>query len=129
MGLAVRSSVHEPYASFASGTRHATHTPTLSATRTRRDTTLVELLQVHPRVERRDLVRVAVEHERIASAQLANPPLRRLAPARVAHLGVDVRVEAVLARRGLVPGGLGLVGSEPHAHQRLPALEAVLPRH
>src|SRR3989337_1658681 len=89
---------------------------------------LVESLQVHPRVERRDLVGVAVELQRVAPAQLADAPLRRLAPARVAHLGVDVRVETVLVRRGLVPGGLGLPGGEPDAFQRLGAIEAVCPR-
>src|SRR2546428_2994412 len=128
MGLAVRSSVHEPYASFASGTRQAAHTPTLSATRTRRDTTLVERLQIHPRVERRDLVRVAVEHERLAPAELADAPLGGLAPARVVDGGVHVGVEAVLLRRRLVPGRLRLLLGETDAHDRLRALEAVLPR-
>src|SRR5882672_3264030 len=85
---------------------------------------LVELLQVHSCVERRDLGGVTIELEGVAAAQLADAPLGRLAPARVANLGIDVRVEPVLARRGPVPGGLGLLGGEPHANQRLPALEA-----
>src|SRR5256712_12361343 len=119
MGLAVRSSVHEPYASFASGTRHATHTPTLSATRTRRDTTLVELLQIHPRVERRDLVRVAVEHERLAAAELADAPLGGLAPARAVDGGGHVGIEAVVLRRRLVPRRFRLVLCETEARGRL----------
>src|SRR5437899_7247070 len=128
MGLAVRSSVHQPAASFAAGTRQAAQTPTLSATRTRRDTTLVELLQIHPRVERRDLVRVAVEHERLAAPELADAPLGGLAPARVVDGGVHVGVEAVLLRRRFVPGRLRLLLGETDAHDRLRALEAVLPR-
>src|SRR5690606_18458498 len=66
------------------------------------------LAQIHPRVQVRDLVRVAVEHEHLAAAELADAALALLAPARVVHLWVDVGVEPVLVRRRLHPGGAGL---------------------
>src|SRR5215472_17646757 len=90
---------------------------------------LVVALQIHAGVERRDLVAVAVEHERLAASQLADTPLVGLAPARMAHFWIHVGVEAVLVGRGPVPRGLGLVLGEADAHDGLAALEAVLPRH
>src|SRR5207249_6402729 len=88
----------------------------------------VELPEVHAGIERRDLVRVAVERERRPTAELTDPPLGGLAPPWMIHLGIDVGVEPVLAGRRLVPGGLRLLAHEPDAHDRLRALEAVLPR-
>ena len=77
----------------------------------------------------RDLVGVAVERERGTAPELADPPLGGLAPARVVDRGVDVRVETVLLRRGLVPRGWRLLTREPDPHDRFRALESVLPRH
>jgi len=42
--------------------------------------------EIHPGVEARHLVGVAIERER-GSASVPDPPLGRLAPARVVHLG------------------------------------------
>src|SRR5438552_17117081 len=128
IGFAVRSSVHARYARMASGSRQTTQTVAFSATRFRRLNGLIELLEIHARVERRDLVGVAVEHEGLATAELADPPLGRLAPARMADLGVDVRVEPVFRRCRHVPGGLRLVGHEADPDEGLGALEAILPR-
>src|SRR5229473_6529062 len=130
MGLAVRSSASQPRTSTPSGQRLATQTAALRTSRPRYVTrVLVELLQVHPRVHRRDLIAVPVEHEGLPATHLGNASLRRLAPARMVDLRVHVRIEAVLARRRLVPGGLGLVRGQANLHDGLAALEAVLPRH
>src|SRR5690349_11543857 len=114
MGLAVRSPVHPRHASIARGARQTAHTPIMSATRPRRvmgslPRISVVFLQVHSGIEGRHLVRVAVEGQRLATPELADPPLGGLAPARVVDGRVDVRVETVLLRRGLVPGRLRLL--------------------
>src|SRR5439155_23491670 len=130
MGLEVRSSASQPRTSTPSGQRLVTQTAALRATRPRYATrALVELLQVHTRVHRRDLIAVPVEHEGLPATHLGNAPLRRLAPARMVDLRVHVRVEAVLTRGGLVPGGLGLLRGQADLHQGLGALEAILPRY
>src|SRR5262245_40357104 len=124
MGLAPRSSVRKPRTSVPSGQRLAIQTAALRPTRTRWSMEgLVELLEVHAGVEGGDLIPVAVEHERVAALQLADATLRRLAPPGVAHFRVHVRVEAILAGSGFIPGRLRLVGREPDAHDGLAALE------
>jgi len=55
------------------------------------------LAQVHAGVEAGHLLGVAVERQRRAASDLADPSLRRLAPARMVDRRVHVRVEAVLA--------------------------------
>src|SRR5206468_1196895 len=106
IGFAVRSSRANQYRSVARGARPTPQIAALSAMRARRDTdALVELPEIHAGVEVRDLVGVAVEGERGTAPELADPPLGGLAPARVVDRGVDVRVETVLLRRGLVPRG------------------------
>src|SRR3546814_4585654 len=52
-----------------------------------------------------------------------------LAPARVVDVRVDVAEEAVFRRLQVVPGGFGHLLDELDFHDRLDALEAVLPRH
>src|SRR4029434_6775016 len=131
MGLAPRSFRQAKWPRQASGARHATHTTTLSAVRPRRvigDLGLVVLLQVHARVERRDLIAVAVERQGLPAAELADAPLGGLAPARVVHRGIHVRVEAVLRGRGLLPCRLRLLAHEADPYDALRALEALLPR-
>src|SRR4029450_6337335 len=91
MGLAPRSLRQARWPSQASGARHAIHRTTLSAVRPRRaigDRGLVVLLQVHARVERRDLIAVAVERQSFPAAELADASLGGLAPARVIHSGI-----------------------------------------
>jgi hypothetical protein len=53
----------------------------------------------------------------------------RLAPARMIDRRVDVGVEPVLRRHGELPRTDGLLLDHSDLHDRLDALEAVLPRH
>src|SRR5690606_28896802 len=85
--------------------------------------------QVHPAVERCDLVSVAVEHQRLAAPELANASLTRLTPAGMIDLRVHVRVEPVLARVRSHPGRARLLLDKADAYDGLDALEAILPRH
>src|SRR6267378_4208203 len=87
--------------------------------------------QVEALVQARDLVGVAVKHQRrLARGEkaAANMPLRSLAPARVVHLRIYVRKETVLVRCRSRPGVDGLVLGEADLDDRLGALEAVFPR-
>src|SRR5439155_8293139 len=84
--------------------------------------------QVYPSVHVRDFVRVSVEHERAATAELADPALARLRPPRMVDLGIDVRVEAILVRRGDIPRRRRFALHKCDLHDRLDPLEAVLPR-
>src|SRR5207302_1934120 len=52
-----------------------------------------------------------------------------LTPARMIDRGVDVGVEAVLVGSGHIPRSVGLALGEADLHDRLDALEAVLPGH
>ena len=79
---------------------------------------LVILAEVHAGVEAGDLVGVAVEGLRgngAGEGAGVDAALVGLGPAGVVDAGVDVRVEAVLAGRHLVPGGLGLLVGEVEA--------------
>src|SRR5258705_509955 len=81
-----------------------------------RSTALEVGMEVHSRVEARDLIRVAVEHEGLAPARLTDPLLGRLAPPRVIVLGIHVAVEPVLGRRVLVPRVRWLLVGERDLH-------------
>src|SRR6266851_9430821 len=83
--------------------------------------------QVHGRVERGDF-RVTVEHQRLAREQFAQSALPCLTPAWMIDRGIYVRIETVLLRCQLVPGGCRLPFREPNAHDGLDALETILPR-
>src|SRR5690349_17583499 len=70
--------------------------------------------QIHAGIEAGDLIAIAVERQgrpalRQEAATLADAPLGCLAPARVVDLRIDVRIEAVLARILLIPGGRRLL--------------------
>src|SRR5438445_10986479 len=86
------------------------------------------LAQVHAGVEAGHLLGVAVEGQRRAAAELTDPSLRRLAPARMVDRRVHVRVEAVLAGRPAVPRGRRPGLDVADARDRLDALEPGLPR-
>src|SRR2546427_10988332 len=86
------------------------------------------LAQVHAGVEAGHLLGVAVERQRRAASDLADPSLRRLAPARMVDRRGHVRGEALLAGRREVPRGRGPGLDEVYAHDRLDALGPVLPR-
>src|SRR5689334_4862353 len=94
---------------------------------------LVVGLEIEAGVEACHLLAVAVEHQRRSplheQSALADAALGGLAPARVVDVWIDVGIKAVLARVLHVPGAGGLLLGEADAHDRLDALEAILPRH
>src|SRR5690606_33421371 len=134
IGLAPSVSPNQPAASSTAGSRQSRKTKALVAAIWRAEGVRrfigargsEVLLEVHALVELGHLFGVAVEHQRAPAAQFADAPLGGLAPARMADLGIDVGVEAVFVRGGLVPGGGGLLVGEPDGDQRLGALETVL---
>src|SRR6476659_2884824 len=88
----------------------------------------VLLLQVHPAVHARDLVSVAIEHQRWSFEEFAKPAFSGLAPAWMIHIGIHVGIEAVFRRRGKSPAVVRRLISAPDAHDGSRALEAILPR-
>src|SRR4051812_20244648 len=66
-------------------------------------------MEIHPRVEARDLVGVAVEHQRLPTTRFTDPLLGGLAPPRVIVGRIDVAVEPVLTRCVLVPADRRLI--------------------
>ena len=91
--------------------------------------TVVILLEIHPRVEAGHLIAVAVEHQRLAAQELADPAFGGLGPARMVDRRVHVRVEAVFLRRRFLPRVERLLLGELDLDDRLDVLEAVLPGH
>ena len=90
------------------------------------------LLQVHSAVEACDLVAVAVEHlggDVVGEGGAVDAALAGLGPAGVVDGGIDVGVEAVLARSLIIPGGVGLLVDELDVDDGLGVFEAVLPGH
>src|SRR4029450_3396934 len=73
--------------------------------------------------------RIAVERQRLAAEELPEPTFRLLAPAWVIDVGIHVRKESIFRRPRLLPGVVRLILDELHPHDRLDALEAVLPRY
>src|SRR5579864_4232404 len=110
-----------------SGASDTTKTVGLSANRRVRSDSFTSEAppQVHARVEAGHLVAVAVEHQRLAPEELSDSALRRLAPARVVHRRVDVRIEAVLVGRLVLPGVHRLLLDEADLRDRLNVLEPV----
>src|SRR5271157_4482273 len=106
MGLAVRLWWIARQATWPSGIRQKANTGNLIhlllRTFRKRSPSLIILLQVHARVERRNLV-IAIEHHGGAAEELAQAALLGLGPARVIHLGVDVGIKPVFAGGGHVP--------------------------
>src|SRR5262247_3879756 len=92
---------------------------------------LVVGLEVEPAIELGHLLAVAIEHQGRPpfdeQTALADPPLGRLAPARMVDSGIDVGIKAVFARVLHVPGAGRLRLGQRYAHDRLDPLEAVLP--
>src|SRR5690606_6239968 len=85
-------------------------------------------------IEARDLLCVAVEEQSRTAlgeqpAALADAALGCLTPARMIDSGIDVRVEAVLARVLTAPRRDRQLLRKRNADDRLDALEAVLPGH
>src|SRR3990170_1467131 len=94
---------------------------------------LEELVQVHPGVEACHLIAVTVEHERLAlgaeQAVLTDASFGSLTPARMVHVGIHVRIEAVFVGGRFFPRDFRLLFDEAYAYDRLGTLEAVFPRH
>src|SRR5690348_10460603 len=86
------------------------------------------LPQIHSRVQACDLLRVAVERLRrdTVSEQTetvaGNAAFGFLAPARMVHFGIHVRVKPILLGTGLIPGGLRLGFGKFDFYDRLDAL-------
>src|ERR1017187_5363574 len=118
IGFAPRSFRRNPAASSATGTRHKRNTSAFSHKRFR----LADIwrsvvgFQIHAIVQRRNLVPVPVEHERLSLQEVAQPPLAPLAPAWMVHRRVYVRIESVLARTRDVPRRGRLLLHEPDLH-------------
>src|SRR6185436_13219694 len=73
------------------------------------------------------LIAVTVEHQRFPLAEFADATLFRLAPARMIDRWIYIGVEPVFVRRRQFPGDFWLLGGKADAHDRLGALETVLP--
>ena len=85
--------------------------------------------QIHPRIQFRHLIGVAVEREGRPLEQLADAALSRLAPARVIHRGVHIAIETVFVTRDFIPRGPRLGLGEADPDDGLATLESVLPWH
>src|SRR5256884_5288995 len=79
-------------------------------------------------VQARDLIAIPVEHERGAFEDFAEAAFPGLAPARMIHVGIHVRIKTVLVWCREVPGGRRHFGLKLDLDQRLDALETVFPR-
>ena len=135
MGLALRSPMNPRHTNSSAGIRQRAKRARLVQglnriffIRYRPLGPLVVLAQIHAGVEARDLG-IAVEHQRLLLEQFAQAALVGLAPARMIHGRIHVGIESILARVGDVPGRGRLLIGERDLHDRLDALEAVLPRH
>src|SRR5690606_35264346 len=91
--------------------------------------------QIHPRIKRPHLLPVAVEgpgrnpvgEQPVPGA--GDAALGLLAPARMVHVRIDVAVEAILLGLQAIPRGRRHALGKADLHDRLGALEAVLPWH
>src|SRR4051794_21363380 len=117
IGLAVRSWFHARQQAQKTGARLARNTTALVhlCFNMMRSTSVV-FLEIHLVVEARHLIAVAVEHQRRAFAELAQSPLARLAPSRMVHFRVYIRVEAILRRIRQVPRSRGLAAHKLNLH-------------
>src|SRR5450755_4813364 len=87
----------------------------------------VVFAQIHARVEAGHLIAIAIEHEGLALAKLAQAAFGGLTPAGMVDGGVHVRIESILARVGEIPGGGRLLLDKLNLHDGLDAFETVLP--
>src|SRR5438445_5055993 len=85
--------------------------------------------EVHSVVEARDLVAIAVKHQRVPLEKFAQSALFLLAPARMVHAGIYVGIEAVFMSIRKIPRRRRLILDEFDFHQRLDAFESVSPRY
>src|SRR6266508_2911042 len=84
-------------------------------------------LQIHSRIQLRDLIAVAVKHQRVAPPPLAEATFRRLATSRVRELRIDVSVECVFIRRCVAPCRWLLFVGGGYPAYWLDAFDPVLP--
>src|SRR5689334_12343948 len=81
---------------------------------------LVVGLEVEPAIKARHLLSITVEHQGWPALHeqpaFADPPFRRLAPARVIDVGIDVGVKTIFAGVLQVPGARRLLVGEADPH-------------
>src|SRR5215467_14203963 len=104
-GLAPRPLRKPRQTSLPMGIRQRRKTTTLvhllvSRARISKKLKSIVFLQVHAVIQAGDLIAITVEHQCIAPKELSEAALLGLAPARMVHMGIHIRIEAVLVRRG-----------------------------
>src|ERR1043166_1717168 len=87
------------------------------------------LHEVHAFVKMRDLIAVAVQQKRLPFTEFANANFGGLTPTRMRHVRVHVGIKTVLAWTLDIPGRRRLIRHQRDLHDRLDALETILPRH
>src|ERR1700688_4752337 len=90
---------------------------------------LVVFLEVHSIVQVRDLIAVAVEHQRGALENFAESAFFRLTPTRMIDIRIYVGVKTILLRSHAIPGGRRLFTDKTDLHNGSYAFVAILPRH
>src|SRR5262245_11873150 len=88
-----------------------------------------QALFLEPLVEVGNVFAITVEQQRRLALAGADELFRRLAPAWMRDLRIDVGPEAVFRRLQRLPVALRPLVGEGEAHDRLDRLEAILPRH
>src|SRR6185437_2210485 len=90
------------------------------------------LAQVHALIQVCQLFGISIEHQcglSLMKERCTDATLARLAPARMRHVRVDVRVKPILLGSGLAPRRPRLLLGKADFHDRLDAFESMLPRH
>src|SRR6059036_1803021 len=87
------------------------------------------LSQIHSGIHRRNLIGVSVEGQCLSFEKFTKAPFGSLAPSRMVHGWVDVRVEPIFVWSLLHPRCYRLLVNETHLSDRLDTFEAVLPWH
>src|SRR5947207_11431124 len=127
-GFALRLPVNVSNRSQPIGTELARKTAGLRIhQRLNLDMNLEVFAQVHSGIHRRDLVGVSVEHQRGSLEEITDAPFAGLAPPRMIHTRIYVRVKAIFGARLQLPGVHRLLVGEIDADDRFHSLESVLP--
>src|SRR5215475_6263708 len=85
------------------------------------------LSEIHSGIHRCNLIGISVEGQCLSFEKLPETPFGSLAPSRMVHSRVDVRVEPIFIWRYLHPGCSRLFFDETNPSDRLDPFEAVLP--
>src|SRR5215472_3108635 len=87
-----------------------------------------EAFVLHAVVEACDILSVAIEKERRSPLSGADDLLACLTPARVRHVWIDVRPEAILRGLQRLPQALRTLIGKGEAHDRLDRFKSIFPR-